>query len=163
MLETLGIHPSQLVINIISFLVLFFLLKKVLFAPINGVLEDRAERIKADRDEAERLRDAAAASGAQLEQRLTNIEAEARDRIQAAERDARAVREQLLEEARAERDKVVQAGIAELRREREKLLVEVRDLVADLSMSAAAKIVERELDINAHRALIDDIVEHGVK
>jgi len=163
MLQTLGIHPSQLLINIVSFLILFFLLKKVLFAPINRVLEDRAERIKQDRDEAMRLRDEAAASQAMLEQRLANIEAEARDRMQAAERDARAVREQLLEEARGERDKVVQAGIAELRREREKLLTEVRDLVADLSMAAAAKIIEREMDVNAHRALIDDIVEHGVK
>jgi len=163
MLQTLGIHPSQLLINIVSFLILFFLLKKVLFAPINRVLEDRAERIKQDRDEAVRLRDEAAANQAMLEQRLANIEAEARDRMQAAERDARAVREQLLEEARGERDKVVQAGIAELRREREKLLTEVRDLVADLSMAAAAKIIERELDVNAHRALIDDIVEHGVK
>ena len=163
MLQTLGIHPSQLLINIVSFLILFFLLKKVLFAPITGVLEDRAERIKADRDEAMRLRDEAAASQAMLDQRLGNIEAEARDRMQAAERDARAVREQLLEEARAERDKVVQAGIGELRREREKLLTELRDLVADLSMAAAAKIIERELDTDAHRALIDDIVEHGVK
>ena len=163
MLEMLGFHPSQLIIQIVAFACLYFLLKKVLYGAIVRVLDERAQRIGADRDEAAALRAAAATTQAELEQRLGNIESEARDRMQVAEREARAAREQMLAEARAEREKLVAAGIADLRREREKLLTELRDLVADLSMAAAAKIVERELDVNAHRALIDDIVDHGVK
>jgi F-type H+-transporting ATPase subunit b len=162
-MESLGIVPAQILINIIGFLVVYWLLRFLLYGPITRALEDRAGRIKTDRDEAARLREDMVARNATLEQRLAGIETEARDRIAAAEREARALREQLLAEARAERGQVVAAGLADLAKEREKLLTEVRDLVADLAVAAAAKIVERELDVEGHRALIDEIVEHHVR
>ena len=111
MLEMLGFHPSQLIIQIVAFACLYFLLKKVLYGPIVRVLDERAQRIGADRDEAAALRAAAATTQAELEQRLGNIESEARDRMQVAEREARAAREQMLAEARAEREKLVAAGL----------------------------------------------------
>jgi F-type H+-transporting ATPase subunit b len=162
-LQTLGIIPIQIGINIVAFGVLYWLLSKFLFRPIGNALEERAERVKADRDEAAKLRDDMRSQSAELEKRLANIETEARDRIQAAEHEARGLRETMLAEARGEREHVVAAGVAELRREREKLLVEIRDLIADLATAAAGRIIERELDVEAHRAMIDDIVEHGVR
>jgi F-type H+-transporting ATPase subunit b len=161
--SSLGITPPQIVSNILAFAVLVWLLRKFLFTPISNVLELRADRVKADRDEASRLRRVAAQQQSELERRLAGIESEARDRIQAAEREAATVREDLLAAARGERDRIIAAGHNELRREREKLLTELRDVVADLAMAAAAKVIERELDVKAHRAIIDDIVEHGVK
>lgn len=162
-LESLGISAPVILINIIAFLVLYALLRKVLYTPIGSVLEQRRERIARDRDEAAALRAEMTSKNAALEQRLAGLEAEVRDRMQAAEREATKVREEMLAAARTEREKIVAAGSAELAREREKLLVELRNVVADLAMSAAGKIVERELDLDAHRAMIDDIVEHGVK
>lgn len=160
---SLGIAPIQIVINAVGFLVLLFLLNKFLFGPVGTILEQRRERIVSDRAEAERFRSEMERRNRELEQRLGNIEAEVRDRMQRAEREAQTFREQQLEEARRERERIVEAGIAELRREREKMLVEIRDLVADLATVAASKIIETELDLDAHRKMVDDIVEHGVQ
>lgn len=160
---SLGIHPVQILMNMVGFAVLFWLLRKFLFAPIGNMLEARNLQIQNDLEQAEQHRRQMAAAQGELEQRLANIETEVRNRIQAAEREAQRLREQLLAEAREERERIVEAGVAELRREREKALVEIRNLVADLSMLAAGKIVEAQLDVEAHRAMIDDIVEHGVR
>ena len=163
MFETLGIAPPQILINIIGFLILFGFLRKVLYGPITSMLEQRQAQIRRDRDEAEQYRSEMERRNTELETRLSQIEAEVRDRMQAAERDAQKLREELLATARTEREKIVEAGLSELRREREKALVEIRNLVADLSILAAGKIIERELDVAAHRQMIDDIVEHGVQ
>ncbi len=162
-LASLGIVPVQILLNIVGFLVLLALLRKFMFGPISTMLTARREQIAHDRQEAARLRAESEGRLAELSSRLDNIEAEVRDRMQAAEREAQAVREELLTEARADREKILDSGLAELRREREKLLVEIRDMVADLAIVAAGKIVEAELDVDAHRAMIDDIVEHGVR
>lgn len=160
---SLGIAPVQILINMVGFLLLLWLLGAFLFKPVGAMLEQRQETIAKDRAEAASYRAEMERRNTELEQRLDSIEAEVRDRMQAAERDAQAAREVLLTEARAEREKILDAGIAELRREREKALVEIRNLVADLAIVAAGKVIEAELDIDAHRAMVDDIVEHGVR
>ncbi len=161
--ESLGIVPIQILVHMVGFLALVVLLQKLLYQPISNILGQRREAIRRDRDEAARHRADMERQAADLEERLSHIEAEVRDRMQAAEREAQKFREEQLEIARAEREKIVEAGLAELRREREKALVEIRNLVADLSILAAGKIIEEELDVAAHRAMIDDLVEHGVR
>ncbi len=163
MLESLGIALPQILINIVGFLLLFGLLSKFLYQPIQNVLEERRQRVHQDLEAAARHRLDMEQRQRELEERLSQIESEVRDRMQAAEREAQQVRAQMLAEATGERERVVEAGLAELRREREKAMVEIRDLVADLAITAAAKIIEQELDLEAHRAMIDDIVEHGVQ
>lgn len=163
MLETLGIAPPQILINIVGFLLLFGLLSKFLYQPIQNVLEERRLRVQQDLDAAARHRLEMEQRQRELEERLSQIESEVRDRMQAAEKEAQQVRATMLSEAASERERLLEGGLAELRREREKAMVEIRDLVADLAITAAAKIIEQELDLEAHRAMIDDIVEHGVK
>lgn len=162
-LKSLGIQPVQMVLNAVAFLLLLAFLRKFLFGPVGKILADRREQVLRDRQEAEQYRADMERRNAELEHRLSQIEAEVRDRMQVAEREARKLREEMLAEAREEREKVVAAGLSELRREREKALVEIRNLVADLSILAAGRIIEQELDLKAHRAMIDDIVEHGVR
>lgn len=161
--DSLGIAPPQILIHIVGFAILVAFLKKVLYQPIGKILAQRQDTIRRDRHDAAQFRDEMKRRSGELEERLAHLETEVRDRIQAAEREAQRVREELLDQARGERDRIVEAGLAELRREREKALVEIRNLVADLAIKAAGNIIERELDLTAHRAMIDDIVEHGVR
>ena len=163
MLESLGIAPPQILINIVGFVVLFGLLSKFLYQPIQNVLEERRLRIHEDQEAAARHRVEMEQRQRELEERLSQIESEVRDRMQAAEKEAQQVRSQLLSEAAGERERIIESGLSELRREREKAMVEIRNLVAELAVTAAAKIIESELDLEAHRAMIDDIVEHGVQ
>lgn len=163
MLESLGIAGPQILINIVGFLLLFALLSKFLYQPIQNVLEERRHQVQQDLDAAAKHRSEMEQRQRELDDRLSQIESEVRDRMQAAEKEAQQVRTQMLSEAATERERVIESGLSELRREREKAMVEIRDLVADLAVTAAAKIIEQELDLDAHRAMIDDIVEHGVQ
>lgn len=162
-LTDLGLAGPAVLLHAVAFVLLYLVLRKVLFGPVGSLLEERRRQIVTDRQEAEALRADMERRSGELQRRLDNIEAEARDRMHAAEREARAAREQLVDEARSEQKRIIENGLSELRREREKALADIRNLVADLAIVAASKVIEREMDVEAHRAMIDDLVEHGVE
>jgi F-type H+-transporting ATPase subunit b len=104
----------------------------------------------------ERMRD-------EYEQRITNIEAEARERIQVAVREAHVARDDLLAQARAQAEQMLERARLEVGHEKEKAMQEIRDLVADLATGAAARILNKELDAQSHRQLIDDVIDSVAK
>jgi len=159
LLSQLYLKPRLLVIQILGFVLLWYLLQKFLYAPINTLLQEREQRIRQNDQRAEEHRQQMEQLRAEYEQRLAEIEREARDRIQVATREAQAARDEILAEARAERERIVAAGVDDIRREKEKALVEIRDQVAELALFAAGRVIERSLDEPAHRALIDEIVD----
>lgn len=163
MQEHLGINPRDLLIQMGGFLVLLWLLRQYLFDPISKILEERGTRIKQKMDEAERHSLEMKTMRDEYEQRIAKIETEARDRIQAAMKEAQAAKEEMLDTARTEAEKLIARGKSEAYREKQKALVEMRDQIADLAIQAASRVVEKNLDEAAHRELIDDIIEHGVR
>ncbi len=68
---------------------------------------------------------------------------------------------QILDEARAEaaaeRDNILNQGKAELEAERNRARDELRKQVASLAVIGAEKIIERSIDQNAHKDLLDKI------
>jgi len=157
--EQLGIEPRFLLINAISFLILLWLLGKFLYGPINQLLQERQEYVRRQREEAERYREEMQQLRDDYEQRIAHIEREARERIQEAVRQAHVARDQLLAEARAEAESLRERALADIEHEKQKALVEIRDQVVDLALLAAGKIIERELDARAHRAMIENLLE----
>lgn len=159
-LEQLGIDPTIIVVNIIGFLLLVLLLRKLLYGPITGIIEERANDIRSTYEAAETEKSTMEQLRADYETRLAGIEAEAREKIQAAIKEAQGMKSEIITEAREKADEVIKRGEGELSREREKLVVELRHQVADLVVGASSKLLDRELDDTAHRKLIDDYISN---
>lgn len=163
MLENLAINGRDLLVQIGGFLLLFLLLSRYLFGPLSEAIEDRERRIKGKMDEAERNALEMQNMREEYQRRLATIETEARDRIQSAMKEAMATKDEMLETARSEAEKLLSRGRQEMERDRQKMMVEMRDKVVDLAILAAEKLIEKNIDDRSHRALIDDIIEHGVR
>lgn len=156
-MEHFPIYPA-IFMQIAGFFVLFWLLKSFFFGPIGAVVADRERIVRERLDEAEQNRVKMNAAREDYEKRIAEIENEARSKLQAAMKEAHEVREQLLTTARLDADRLVEKGKAELEQERKKVEVTLRDRVVDLAITAAGRIIEKNLDANAHRALVDDIL-----
>ncbi|TPW31163.1 F0F1 ATP synthase subunit B [Martelella alba] len=91
--------PSQFLWLVITFGVLYFLMKRVIVPRVGAILEDRHDRIAQDLDEASRLNSEASAAMAAYERELAAARSKARDIAAAAAEKARA-------EADAERQKL---------------------------------------------------------
>jgi F-type H+-transporting ATPase subunit b len=154
----LDISPMALGLQIVGFVLLVLVMKRFLFSPIAGVLEARQNDVQSTLDQIHQDRQAMEASRREYEARLASIEAEARDRIQAAIKAAQEMKDEIVGNARSEADRLVSHAREEIVREKQQALVELRTQVADLAVNAAGKILHRSVDDRAHRELISDFI-----
>ena len=137
----LDINISELILTIISFFLLMFLLKKLLYDPVISFMEARQARIDAALDEArladERLQQAESENEQQLEQARQNA-----TRMIA---DGKTKDEQSLVETAGILDKKAEtassAARLEMEKLREKSIAELKELSPGLSELLAGKLL----------------------
>ena len=157
-MNILEISWQAVVLQIVAFLVLIWAVRKYLFSPIGGILEARQNEVQNTLDQVYRDREAMETSRREYEARLAGIEAEARDRIQAALKEAQGMKEEIIGAAHTEADRLVDHARAEVVREKQRAMVELRTHVADLAVEAAGKILRRSVDDRTHRELVSDFI-----
>jgi F-type H+-transporting ATPase subunit b len=156
--DILHITWQALSLQIVAFLVLIWMTRKFLFGPIGGILEARQTEVQSTLDQVYRDREAMETSRREYEARLAGIEAEARDRIQAAIKDAQGMKEEIVGAAHTEADRLINHAREEVVREKQRAMVELRAQVADLAVEAAGKILRRSVDERVHRELVTDFI-----
>ena len=157
-MNILEISWQAVVLQIAAFLVLIWAVRKYLFGPIGGILEARQSEVQNTLNQVYRDREAMETSRREYEARLAGIEAEARDRIQAALKEAQGMKEEIIGAAHTEADRLVDHAREEVVREKQRAMVELRTHVADLAVEAAGKILRRSVDDRTHRELVSDFI-----
>ena len=142
----------------VIFLVSLPVMWKFVFGPITRALEARDRKAEDAIGKAQEARTAAEKARvdtmAQLEQARAEtgrLVAEARER---AERQAR----ELIESARAEAARSLEKARTEIQAEKTRALAEIRDEVVELSISAAGKILKRDVNDDAHKGFVKDML-----
>ena len=157
-LQQLGITPALLITQIVGFLILLFLLNRFMFKPIFGILDQRQADIKATYDQLEADRARMEETRRQYEQRLANIEAEVREKIQAAVQEAQALRDNLVADARQQAETIVSQGRNDSERERQAAFLEMRGQIVAIAMAAASKVVGENLNDARQTKMVDDFI-----
>ena len=158
LLHQLGITPALLFTQIVGFLILIPILNRIMFKPIFGILDQRQADIKATYDQIEADRARMEETRRQYEQRLANIEAEAREKIQAAVQEAQGLRDNLVADARQQAETIVSQGRNDSERERQAAFLEMRGQIVAIAMAAAGKVVGENLNDARQTKMVDDFI-----
>jgi F-type H+-transporting ATPase subunit b len=154
----LDINPAAVITQSIAFILLVLFLARFVFRPVGAVLDQRQKEVTDTLDQIAADRRAMEQTRTDYEQRLANIEAEAREHItgavKRAQEEAAGITAKAREEAAAHRDRV----LADIDQERKKAIVQIRTEMADLAVLAASKVLEREISPQVHRELIVDFI-----
>lgn len=136
----LEIDPYTILWTVVNLLVLYLLMRKFLFGPVNAILDSRAKSIedglsqaRAQQEEAQKLRGQYEAQLAQSKEEAGQILAQARSQSDAMYQKA-------VEDAQAEARKLLEESQERSRRDRENMLRSVRQEVAGLAVIAAEKV-----------------------
>jgi len=159
LLHKLGIDWRLLIAQLVNFVILFFLLRKFLYAPILSILERRRQRIEEGLRDAERA--TARLSGIELERKQA-LDAAALERqhiLEAAALEAERLREQRIASANAEAAALLARAREEATRTRDELLAEVRREVGDLVLAISRKVTAEKISKSVHAELMDAAVE----
>ncbi|HEX4745547.1 MAG TPA: F0F1 ATP synthase subunit B [Gaiellaceae bacterium] len=151
----LVVDPWWILVSIVQFLVLFFLLRKILWGPVTRTLQSRADRIREGLEAAE----AAKREREQMKVEVEQLLGEARREAKAiAERTTKAAEDAAAEiraAAKAEADKIRERGRADAQHLHDQALAQLRGEVAGMAVLAASRILGKEVDATSHKALIE--------
>jgi F-type H+-transporting ATPase subunit b len=153
-LLALGIRPTQLAIQIVGFLILFFVLKKFLWKPILGLMELREKEVRDMYDKADRAERDSAALKAKYETSLRRIEAEAQDKLAEAVKRGNVMAEDIVSSARKEAAIETEKARNAIREEAVRARMALRDYAVGLSFDLAGKILEKEVSQKSHEDLV---------
>jgi F-type H+-transporting ATPase subunit b len=150
---------ATLIIEIASFLILMFLLVRLLYRPILKFLDERALSIKRLVEEAEKARDQAQQELLDAQRQLANARQGALQLRERAQIDVASQRRRILEEAQAQAKKIVEQAKQELVREARQAKAGLLKEIAEISLKIAHKVLSREVKKEDHEKLIEQLVE----
>lgn len=149
----------ELIWGAVAFALLMGLMFKFVFPRANQTLEDRSAAIQGKMEAADKELQEAQRTKAEYEAGIADARGEANRIVEQAKQDAEALRGDIIARAEDEAAQLLEKARADVAAERERLLQELRAEVGRMSVELASRIVERELDVTTHRALVDDYIQ----
>ena len=160
-IASLGISLPTLIAQIVNFIILFGLLYLVAYRPIMRMLDERSRKIKDSIEQTEYIKEQAARAEEEAEKRIAEASQEGQEMVARAVRTGEEVRQKAEQEARTDAEALISRARAEIQRERDEAIDDVRKAFADLTIKAAEKVIDRSLDKEAHREIIDKVLEES--
>ncbi len=160
-MEGLGINLPVLLTQIVTFIILLVILRFVAYKPLMRMLDERSRRIKESMEQAESIKEQSARAEEEVKKRLEEASRAGQERIARAVRAGEEVKQKAQAEARQEAEALIDRARAEIQKERDEAIGEVRREFADLTILAAGKVIDRSLDKEEHRQLIEKVLEES--
>ncbi|WP_428082184.1 F0F1 ATP synthase subunit B [Candidatus Avelusimicrobium fimicolum] len=147
-----------LALTVCNFLLLVYLLKKFAWNRIIGALESREQQIAQDKLQAQQAREAAEKIKSELDEKLAQIADEAAKKMAEAVKMGETQKEQLLAAAKEQSERLAEQAKAQIEAEKNKALSDVRGEIAHVSVLAASKVIEQQLNEDAAKAVVDRVL-----
>ena len=155
----LEVHGGLLAWTVITFLLLLVVLKKIAWGPILTALEARESEIKDALNAAEKAREEAERVSSDYEESIRKAQSESQQIIAEAKSAGEKVRSEIEKAANVKADEIVDKAKILIDAERVKAINEIKTVAVEISMSAASKLIEKNLDSEDNRKLVKEALE----
>ena len=152
------LSANEIVAQIITFLILLFLMKRFAWKPILKVLDDRRSRIATELKNIENARAEAQRAKDDYQARLAAIEAEARSKIQAAINEGKKAGEEMRQSAREESEKIFAKAQENIKAEVAKAEEALKDKIVNLTIDVAARVIQERLTVEDDRKIVETFI-----
>ncbi len=142
--------------TLVIFGILLFILAKTAYPWVLRQVEEREARIKEQLDEAARANAEAQQLLSDYQSQLSGAKEQAAGIIATARQDGEKLREEIVAKGRAEQEELLDRARREIAMERDRAVAELRREAVELSIAAASKVIEKNLDTAADRKLVTD-------
>jgi F-type H+-transporting ATPase subunit b len=152
----LVVNGGLVIWTLVVFGLLLFILKKWAWPPMLAAVEAREKALADQLAEAERNR----AEAAELLAQHQKLLAEGRTAAHALLAEARTVADKeralAMEKTRQEQEELIERARRDIVAERDRAVTELRREAVDLSLAAASKLIEKRLDSEGDRQLVQE-------
>jgi F-type H+-transporting ATPase subunit b len=128
-------------------------------AKISAALDDRADQIKAELDEARRLREEAQEVLAEYQRKQRDAEQEAEEIITLAKREADNLAAETEQKLTEQLERRTRQAEEKIERAEAQAMNEVRAIAAEMSVEAARSVISQKVDSGPGDKLIDEAID----
>ena len=131
----------ELVFQIVNTIILFIVLKKILFKPVLNIIDSREKAIKED-----------IATG-------ENAKNEGQEIIKQATLRAEQKSNEIISTAKEEANILKDRASKDIAQEKEKVMNELKNDISSIAILAASKVIEEDIDQAKHEEMINKFIE----
>ena len=154
-----GVNLWTMIFAWINLLILYFILKKILFKPIKNMIDSRQKEVDDMYKGAEEAKESAEKMRAEYEEKLSRANEESEEILKSAQRRALLKEEEILKEANAEASRTLERAEEQIALEKKRALNEVKDEVSEMAIGIASAVIERDVKADEHEAMIDEFIK----
>ncbi len=154
----LSVNPGLIIWQIIIFILLFFILRKIAWKPLLTSLHSREQLIVDTIEQAETLKKDAEGLIEENKKNLAEAQAHSMKIINDAKEMANKMRDEILQKSQEESRKMLDQAKAEITQEKESAMADLRHEVSDLAIKAAEKIMNENLDEAKQKKIVNDFI-----
>lgn len=158
-LDVISVNIWNILVSLANLAILFFLVKKFLYKPVKNMLEKRRADIDKEYSDAETARAEAVRDRDAYAEKLSGAKSEADAIISSAVSVAKARENEIVEDARKEAEGILHKAREDAELEMRRAESAIKDEIVDVSALLTEKLLEREINKDDHKELIDSFIE----
>jgi F-type H+-transporting ATPase subunit b len=155
----IDVVPGLMVWTVVTFLIVLWVLRRFAFSRIQGLIDQRRDRIREALDEADKARSEARELREQVAREREEAKADREQILEESRRQAQRQLEQAREQADADLKMRLEKNREELEAENARLREQIRRDVVELTLLASEKVTGKVLDADDQRRLIDETID----
>ncbi|HEY2806818.1 MAG TPA: F0F1 ATP synthase subunit B [Gemmatimonadales bacterium] len=150
------INGGLIIWTLVIFGLLLFVLAKFAWPVILKQVEEREHRIRQQLEDAAKANADAQKLLADYQSQVAGAQSQAQEMVAQGRQAGEKLREEIVAKGRAEQEELLERARREIALERDRAVAELRKEAVDLSIAAATKVIEKNLDTEADRKLVTD-------
>ncbi|MDY6892717.1 MAG: F0F1 ATP synthase subunit B [Chloroflexota bacterium] len=157
----LGINWHGIIGQFINFGVLLVILLIFGYKPITKMLDERSQRIKDSMEQADFIKEEVAKTEQLVQEQITEARKQGQDVVAQAEQIGERLREEARQQARQDAEAIVARARSEIQAESQEAMDQLRKEFVDVAIRAAERVIDKSLDKEAHRQIIEKTLEES--
>jgi F-type H+-transporting ATPase subunit b len=153
------VRPGLIFWTIVTFLIVFVVLRWKAWGPILSLVEEREKQIASSIEAAKRERAEAEKLLAEQKTAIAEARRDAQEMLRRNQQEVEKFREELMAKSRKEADEFKASAQREIQEQKTKAIAEVKAMAVDLAMDVAGKLLNERMDDTKHRALAEQFVQ----
>ena len=162
MLQSLGLTKdllADLLLNIISIIVLYLVVKKLAYKPVKKFLDARTEKIEAEKITASQTLSEATEMKEKYDELLKDCENAKADAIKEGIQKAKEESKEIIDSAREQAKTIVDKANRNVAQKEQEIIENSRDEIVNLAIDASATLLRREFDDSDNKKLIESFLD----
>ncbi len=158
-LDVISVNIWNILVSLANLAILFFLVKKFLYKKVKDMLEKRRGAIDKEYSDAETAKAEAIRDRDAYAEKLSGAKGEADAIISSAVSVAKARENEIVEDARKEAEGILHKAREDAALEMRRAESAIKDEIVDVSTLLTEKLLEREINKDDHKELIDSFID----